>query len=430
MNSHPEGRPGQDKDGGSQDHSPGLPALDDTVLGDTVLDDIARPLDRFGRILATASLLFMVIFAAAMVLTSASSETGGTGRQFDFVAFWGAAKLALAGHGALAFDAPVLRAIQDLPPDASEGDLRWFYPPAVEFLFIPFALMPFALAWLSFNLISIGLFVRTLRDRAAAVPMGEALMIGAPAVIIVFRLGQMALLWAAGLLAALTALERGRAVTAGVLIGLLTLKPQLGLLIPVVLVARGEWRVILWASLTALALCLVPTPLVGIEYWSAFLRSLQAVTAWLGTDWFAQRNIMVSFYAFLRLVGAGHDLAFQGQLVVTLGLAAGLAMAWRRRTANAELRAGLLLVVIPLASHYAYFYETAICIPAAICLVRGGYGRATLDRVLLALVLFWPASFFVSTLLAPLMALIMLAIFLRALPLALGSSAGPERTLT
>ena len=54
------------------------------------------------------------------------------------------------------------------------------------------------------------------------------------------------------MLAALTAMAQGRPALAGLLIALLTLKPQLGLLIPIALVFSGQWRVVLWATIAML----------------------------------------------------------------------------------------------------------------------------------------------------------------------------------
>ena len=378
-----------------------------------VLSDVRRPLERFGRYMATVSVLFMLAFAGAIILVIESGVIGGQSQQFDFVAFWAAGKLALAGDPVAAFDIQTLREAQSLPPTARVGNMLWFYPPALAYLFVPFSLMPYWAAWLAFNVVSIALFARALWKLAEPVPMGHSLLIGAPSIIISFRLGQLAILWPAVLVFALRAMEQGRAVAAGVLIGLLTLKPQLGILIPFVLLARGAWSTIGWACLTAIVLHGVPTLAVGVDYWAAFVERMQFATERM-QDGFTRADLMVSPYAFLRYFEVPHETSLAVQYAITAGLVATLMLAWRRRSADFMILAGMLLIAIPVATHYVYYYELVLCIPAAIYLVRGGFGATAVDRILLALALFGPASFFVSTQLAPLMAPVLLAIFVRA----------------
>jgi arabinofuranan 3-O-arabinosyltransferase len=49
-------------------------------------------------------------------------------------------------------------------------------------------------------------------------------------------------------------------VLAGICLGLLTYKPQFGLLFPIALIAVGHWRVFVSASVTAIAMFVVSWP--------------------------------------------------------------------------------------------------------------------------------------------------------------------------
>ena len=66
-----------------------------------------------------------------------------------------------------------------------------------------------------------------------------------------------------------------RPLVAGALIGFLTFKPQLGLLLPTVLVASGRWRMIAGACGSALGLFAVSWMMVGAHGWSLFYQGLQ-----------------------------------------------------------------------------------------------------------------------------------------------------------
>lgn len=369
-------------------------------------------LERIGHALSSVALLYMLAFAGGVILVIESGMFGGGAVQFDFVAFWAAAKLALAGNPVAAFDQAALREAQALVSTASTGEMYWFYPPAFQYLMLPFALMPYWLGWLIFNLLSISVFARSLWEPGRAFPLGHNLLVAAPIVIVVFRLGQLSLLWSGGLVLALRAIARDRALVAGPLLALLSLKPQLGILIPVALIAAQRWRVLFWASLAALLLHGLPTILVGLDYWQAFFDQIHRTTASMAAD-STRWDLMVTPYSFLRFVGMDHPVAMVVQYAVTAALAVGIAGIWARRGARFDLAAGMLFLAVPIATPYAYYYELATCIPAAFLLVRGGFGTGMADRVLLGLAVLGPAVFFVSTELAPLFAAILGLTFVR-----------------
>ncbi|MHA1529804.1 MAG: glycosyltransferase family 87 protein [Alphaproteobacteria bacterium] len=380
------------------------------------LDDIRVPLERFGRLLSTAAILFIVAYAAGVSLVLSSGYLEGDSRQVDFVALWAAAKLAVAGDPAMAFDQEVLRSAQLLPPDSHPNELYWLYPPAMLLLLAPLGLLPYWVAWLVFIMVSLTAFTSAMWRFAGAVPMGRSLLLGAPAVLITMQLGQVSLLWSAGLFVALRAMAQGQPVIAGLLIAMLSLKPQLGLLIPFVLVAGKRWDVLLWTGVGAFVIHVLPTLYVGVEYWISFFDIMKRTTSAMGADTIPH-HLMITPYAFSRFLGLPHLPSTLVQVVLSLSLALGVIMLWRRRSGNFDLLAGSLLVAMPIATPYAFYYELTLLIPAAIFLVRGGYGAKALDRILLAIIVFGPAGlWFVSTSssLATLFAPVILVVFARS----------------
>ncbi len=85
-----------------------------------------------------------------------------------------------------------------------------------------------------------------------------------PAVLVTITHGQNAFLTTALFGWGLLLLPRGP-VAAGILFGLLTFKPQVGVLLPVALVAGGHWRAIVAAALTGIALAVTTTVLFGAQ---------------------------------------------------------------------------------------------------------------------------------------------------------------------
>ncbi len=380
------------------------------------LNDIRVPLERFGRLLSTAAILFIVAYAVGVIVVLSSGYVEDESRQVDFVALWAAAKFAVAGDPILAFDQEALRSVQLLPPGSDVKELYWLYPPGLQLLLAPLGLLPYWAAWLVFIVLSLAVFTGTLWRFAGAVPMGRNLLLGAPAVLITMQLGQLSLLWSAGLVAALRAMAQGRPAVAGLLIAMLSLKPQLGLLIPFVLVAGKRWDILLWACAGALLIHALPTLYVGVEYWISFFKIIKHTTNGMAADTIPHQ-LMITPYAFLRFLGLPHQPSIYLQVVLSLSLALGVIILWSRRSANFNLLAGSLLVAIPIATPYAFYYELTLLIPAAIFLVRGGYGAKILDRILLAIIVFGPAGLWfvdTSTPLAPLFAPVLVMIFARS----------------
>ena len=62
-----------------------------------------------------------------------------------------------------------------------------------------------------------------------------------------------------------------RPLVAGILLGALTVKPQLGLLFPLMLILTGRWMVFAAAAATALALAGMTALLFGTEVWEDYL---------------------------------------------------------------------------------------------------------------------------------------------------------------
>ena len=63
-----------------------------------------------------------------------------------------------------------------------------------------------------------------------------------------------------------------RGARRGIAFGLLTVKPQLGLLVPVLLIAQGNWRTFFAAAATALVLAALSVLVYGAEAWQAYFH--------------------------------------------------------------------------------------------------------------------------------------------------------------
>ena len=347
--------------------------------------DIAPAIRRFAWIAAAVMAAAWLAFVARMIAEIAAPGFGAEAIRIDFTAFWAAAKLALAGEPMAAFEPDRLRAAMALPPGMPPGDLLWLYPPGWHMAVAPLGALPFPAAYLAYSAVTLAAFAAALRPLAAPLPGGIPLALAAPAVLIALILGNNSLLWTAGLVGALAGLASGRAALAGLLIAALTLKPQLGLLVPVALVAGGHWRVILWAVLGTVAIVAVSTAVMGVAYWQHFLATLEGMSALMATE-IVRFERMMTWYALARMGGLAQDVALPLQLAVTLGAAAAVGRVWSRPGAGLDIKAAALCTAIPLATPYAYHYEMTLTLAAALFLARDGFGARRWERLwLLAL---------------------------------------------
>src|SRR6185437_7381491 len=133
------------------------------------------------------SWLIVVLFGAgfaAMVVLSLPGLVDPHGKPlgYDFMAFWSAARLALGGHPAAAFDGASLSAVQHAAV-ASQPEIwfPWHYPPTYLLAVLPLGLVPYPAALAAFTAGSLALWTafvrRLLPDRrawivAAAAPAG------------------------------------------------------------------------------------------------------------------------------------------------------------------------------------------------------------------------------------------------------------------
>lgn len=284
---------------------------------------------------------------------------GGTAFGKDFLNTWMGGRSALGQGPAAWYDFTTynlyLRALTGTP------DLHgyvWSYPPHILLFTWPLGLLPYLPALIVWTLAGLALFV--LVARSGGVETRHLAFIAlAPAVFLNAFFGQNGCFTAALLIGGLTCLDR-RPILAGVLFGILTVKPQLGLLLPVMLVLTGRWRTILSAAVTTAALVAATAALYGREVWTGYFELVVPMQQHLQEHGQGLLFLIVSsvFYG-ARLVGLPLGLAWGLQAVVSgLVLAAVVWTFWRRR--DAMLSMAFLIVATFLFTPYALNYDMVV----------------------------------------------------------------------
>jgi hypothetical protein len=328
----------------------------------------------------------------------------GSPRATDFVAFWAAGKLVLAGQAADAYDWAIHKAVATANGIDINGHFTFQYPPT--FLLLPplLALVPYPAAMLVWITISLPLYLAAVRVITGGWKATLAALAW-PAVLWNAVVGQTGFLTAALLGAGIALVDR-RPALAGICFGLLTYKPQFGLLIPVALIAGGRWRVIGWAALSTLVLCAVSIAVLGTSPWAAFLESASRINDAILTSGGTDFSKLQSVYGYVRLLGGSAETAWAAHAAFVLSLAVFVAWIWRSGTAF-DLKAAALAAATILASPYAFIYDFVVLAIPLTFLGRAGFSNRELPVVIAAALLVgWgPADHLATGLLAGLLVL-------------------------
>jgi Glycosyltransferase family 87 len=293
--------------------------------------------------------LFLVAFAMIAGYWTVRSDAGldvrGKPLGYDFVSFWSASTLALEGEPEAAYQPErILATGRRVAPDL-ETRFIWSYPPTFQLLVLPLGLVPFLWSYLLWFLAWLIPFLLVIR-RLAPAPETLLLALAFPGTLLNLAQGQNGLMVAA-LFGGAMLLLRPRPVLAGILIGLMSCKPQFGLLIPIALVSGRHWTAFAAAAASTLAFAAVSLLAFGIGDWQAFLANLGFATAVL-EDGRLPWAKMPSVFAALRLLGAPVGWSYLAQAVLAGGVAVTVGLVWWRRVplplAAAVLTSGALLV--------------------------------------------------------------------------------------
>ncbi len=274
----------------------------------------------------------------------------------DFIVFWAAGGLALDGQVREIFDLASFHALQKERLGLTVPVYPWLYPPHFLLYLLPLGLLPYLWAYLAWTGGTLGAYLWAGWRVLGRDPWVLPLLILAPTTYTTVLLGQNGFLTAALLVGGLALLDR-RPVLAGILFGLLSFKPHLGLLLPVALIAAGHWRSFASAAASGTLLAAVSVGAFGIEAWQDFLTLASANSArhLAGGDGIFMK-IVISPYMASRVLGLDQALGVVLQVAATA--LAGWAV-WQvfRRPCGGALRIAVVLAATLLASPYGYHYD-------------------------------------------------------------------------
>lgn len=323
---------------------------------------------------------FALAYAALWVVSLDTLPTiprDGTGLVIgrDFLNLWMAGKAAWGTDPARFYDLAFYQ--QSVAPYVGNdySGQVWSYPPSVMLIAAPFGLLPYLPALILWTLIGPCVFAAALlgwtRDRRLIV----AAML-CPAAVFGVISGQIFFLCAALILTVLR-WRHARPVAAGALLGLLTIKPQLGLFFPLLLIAERNWRAIAAAALVTGLIVVLTSIIWGAATWAAYVDlGVPTQSRVLSDPDVLGAPFMPTVFMNLRTVGISVQIAFAAQAAAALLAAGTILWAFARARMSEAEGAALFLAAALFGTPYLLSYDT-LALAAAVLLAapRGTTGR-------------------------------------------------------
>ncbi len=357
-----------------------------------------RRLRLFGSILVAAYVLG-VLLAWGLYRGDWAVLPDGTLSNIDFCWIWVSAKFAASGDPSRIYDQTVYAAAQDIyyPPGECLFMHQYIYPPTFLFFVYPLGFLPYLIAFATWVIATLLLYQATvwmIIPRAAA-----AVVAMTPAVVMKnIQLGHTGFLVAALIGLSLIFAERLPWVS-GIFLGLLTCKPQYGVLFPFALLASRNWRALGSATATSIVLGLAAAFAFGSDGWPSFISTLFDRNAGLSPDQQVELRLQ-SVYSLIRWAGADVTIAWAVQVAVAVVVGLAVTVIWAKPI-SFPLKAALLCAGSVMVTPYVLAYDLCILSIAVAFVASEGLSVGFQPGERFVILICWGVLFLPATPLAP-----------------------------
>jgi len=301
-------------------------------------------------------------------------DRNGVVKGADFLHYYTLGWLALEHRGADLYDMPAQTVLaQQRVPEAGPLVFVPLYGPQVSLLFAPLSALPYRWAlflWLLLNAAVYALCCYAvwktcphLRCQGSAVFI---LALAHPAFFHLIAWGQTSVIALACFTAAYLALRSGRMFSAGLAIGCLIFKPQLGLAAAFVFLLAREWEIVVGAIAAALAQLSVGWFYYGTSVMRDYLQHLIQVRG-VFPQLEPRPYQMHSLRSFWAMLIPWPHASFGIYVATALAVLAIALLSWKS-SAPLSLRFSGLLIATVLVSPHLTVYDLVILAPAFLLL--------------------------------------------------------------
>jgi hypothetical protein len=339
------------------------------------------------RLRAHGTILLLCLWSLYIwnLSTPGLRDRNGNLKGTDFLHFYTLGSLALAHRGADLYDmnAQATLAAQRVPEAAGIRYLP-MYPPQVSVLLAPLARLSYGWALCAWWICATVLYAvccyslwhrcANLRNHPALVAL---LAVAYPAFFHMIAWGQTSALALLCFTLMYFCLRDKREFLAGLALGCLIFKPQLGLAAVVVFASIGAWRILAGATLSAAAQLTTGILYYGVEplrKWLFTLVHVRDVLPLLEPKAY-QTHSLRTFWSMIIPWGS---LAF-AMYILSAIVVLGLTVAVWKRAASLPLRYSALLLASALIASHLTVYDLVILFPAFILLADWLLGQIPSD---------------------------------------------------
>lgn len=328
------------------------------------------------RIRAHGILLAVTLWSLYIwtIATPGLRDRNGNLKGTDLLHFYTLGSLAIEHRAADLYDTKVQANLATARvPEAAGIRYLPLYPPQVSLLFMPFAHLSYESALVLWWFCSAAIYVLCCYSVWRFCPNLKAhgltvliLAAGYPAFFHLIAWGQTSALVLACFTVFFVLLRRRRDFLAGLALGCLVFKPQLGVAAALLFLAIGAWKVVLGAALSALA-----ETSIGVLYYG-----IEPLRAWFGTLWNVrtlskmleprpyQTHCLRTFWSMLIPWSTVSTALY---LISAIVVIAWTIKVWKSSAAWPH-RFSLLLLATVLVSPHLTVYDLVILAPAMLLL--------------------------------------------------------------
>jgi alpha-1,2-mannosyltransferase len=325
---------------------------------------VAGSMRRAKRQVLLVGLVLCAVGIMVAAIDRADQRLYGQLRGADFVQFYTLGHLASTHRISPMYDMAALHEAQVALVPASKPFLYpAVYPPQIAVLFAPFARWSYGTALVVWSMLTVVGYALILwsawKPVSALLPNRGMLLVAAaafPPFWMLVMYGQVTILILAAFWAGWMALERGHRMLAGAAFGLLALKPQFGIPLAVVVLARRDWAM-LWGAVASVGLQSAAVwAALGAEAFRGFASTL-AVTV-NNVDLLESKPIYShSLRSLTRLLPNSIGLPIW---IVTAGIVLWYTARVWRSEAPIRIRVGMVILASLLVNPHAIIYDATV----------------------------------------------------------------------
>jgi hypothetical protein len=305
------------------------------------------------KLYSIASAVVSIAVLLKLLIKLDLAEPGPIGG--DFISYWSASRLVLAGMADQVYNVPILRLAQMNVEGFFPSLAPFFYPPTFLLVCAPLALLSFHGALVAFMGVTALVYAKAA---STVLRWGWLPALAYPAIVFNFIAGQNGMLTAGIIGAGLTLMDR-RPRLAGAILGAMVIKPHLAIAIPIALILSHRWRVLIYAGLSALVIAIASVPILGLDVWLQFFGMGAQTAKHILEDGQLPAFKLHSVFGFARLEGASLTLSYILQAISAI-IALMVMVYLQRRGVSGAIERSVIVVTSLLIPPYILHYDMLV----------------------------------------------------------------------